>query len=311
MPLQGAYNVDWVYATASNVHVAKDRDWFFNYTPFPSRLSTDLEVLGIGDVQLEVNKKQPNGEGGAYHSLILRDVLHVPETTTNVVAAPVLEDFRTCSFRGNGEITDPSTGVTLLLDMPKLFKLWLVGQPRGQTSLDVNKDYMLNARWSPDERARWEAFKSNGSASADVSVNGLGEEIGKSKSKKQKKKKKKGKKQQEPTALLNGDEVDADAAPGSDEKQIEQDMQKLGIGDGADAANTASTQDAADDAAPKPSRFSAEEKAWLKANYGNEYKFLRANGLKIYKNSDRRKGEEMMRAMMGMQEGTTGSWAEA
>lgn len=53
--------------------------------------------------------------GGAVHSLILRDVLYIPQASSNVVGASLLEDFSQCRLRGYGEISNPETGVTLLL----------------------------------------------------------------------------------------------------------------------------------------------------------------------------------------------------
>lgn len=45
-------------------------------------------------------------------------------------------------------------------------------------------------------------------------------------------------------------------------------------------------------------RYSAEEKAWLKAHYGNEFRFLRAYGLQITDKEDRQEGERIVRALM-------------
>jgi hypothetical protein len=40
------------------------------------------------------------------------------------------------------------------------------------------------------------------------------------------------------------------------------------------------------------------EKAWVKRHYGNEFKFLRAYGLSIFKDEDREEGRIILRAMM-------------
>lgn len=47
-----------------------------------------------------------------------------------------------------------------------------------------------------------------------------------------------------------------------------------------------------------PNQYTAEEKAWLKKNWGGEYKFLRAHGLKIFKDEDREEGMEILRSIM-------------
>lgn len=47
-----------------------------------------------------------------------------------------------------------------------------------------------------------------------------------------------------------------------------------------------------------PGPLTSAEKAWLKEHYGNEFKFLRAYGLSIYKDEDREEGRTIVRAMM-------------
>jgi hypothetical protein len=50
--------------------------------------------------------------------------------------------------------------VAALLDIPVgLFKVLFAGQQRGQTSLDRDSMYHVNATWSDAERARWEAYQ--------------------------------------------------------------------------------------------------------------------------------------------------------
>lgn len=44
--------------------------------------------------------------------------------------------------------------------------------------------------------------------------------------------------------------------------------------------------------------YSTEEKAWLKKNYGGEYKFLRSLGLSIYNEEDRTEGRSIVRSWM-------------
>jgi hypothetical protein len=44
--------------------------------------------------------------------------------------------------------------------------------------------------------------------------------------------------------------------------------------------------------------YTAEEKAYLKEQFGGEYRMLREQGLSIYKESDREEGRAIMRAFM-------------
>ena len=97
-PQGRAYNVDWVVSQLSNVHVANHRDWFAAYTEFPSLLGhltnpdAGDQVLGIGDVELEVRVSDRPGER-ATGRLLLEDVLHVPDFGCNVVGGPILDDY--------------------------------------------------------------------------------------------------------------------------------------------------------------------------------------------------------------------------
>lgn len=53
-----------------------------------------------------------------------------------------------------------TTGATVsLLDSPRLWKLWLKGQPKGITSLEKDVEYLINATWAGSEIARWQKHK--------------------------------------------------------------------------------------------------------------------------------------------------------
>jgi hypothetical protein len=98
MPPQGnPYNIDWIFASGSDVHVANHRDWFITYTPFLTYLggtSSSTEVLGVGDVALEA-QVETNPENGSttHRTLVLHDVLHVPASTVNIVGGPILKEY--------------------------------------------------------------------------------------------------------------------------------------------------------------------------------------------------------------------------
>ena len=44
--------------------------------------------------------------------------------------------------------------------------------------------------------------------------------------------------------------------------------------------------------------YTAEEKAWLKQHYGNEFKFLQQHGLSIHKDEDRETGRQIVRTFL-------------
>jgi hypothetical protein len=166
MPPQGnAYNIDWIFANGSDVHVANHRDWFITYTPFLTYIGgagSRTEVLGVGDVALEAQIGTNPENGSAIHkTLVLHDVLHVPTSTVNVVGSPILEEYGVHMSREHSSFCVQGTDeVAALLDIPVgLFKVLLAGQQRGQTSLDRDSMYHVNATWSDAERARWEAYQ--------------------------------------------------------------------------------------------------------------------------------------------------------
>lgn len=47
-----------------------------------------------------------------------------------------------------------------------------------------------------------------------------------------------------------------------------------------------------------PGGYTGTEKQWLKKNWGSEFKFLQAYGLKIYNDEDREEGRAIVRAFM-------------
>lgn len=53
--------------------------------------------------------------------------------------------------------------------------------------------------------------------------------------------------------------------------------------------------------------FSLQEKVWLKKHYGNEFSFLQAHELSIYKDEDRKEGRTILRALMEAEKGNTGA----
>lgn len=160
-PTGAAYHVDWVFSNASNVHVATHRDRFTAFTEFKTELTNGFEVLGIGDVELEV-KTHENRKGRKSHrTLILRDVLLVPKCVCNILGAAIQNEYAVQYGSGCG-LKDKRTGRSMgLLDRAHFMKLWLVGHSRGTSSLDPDTLYWINAMWSDSERVRWELHKVN------------------------------------------------------------------------------------------------------------------------------------------------------
>ena len=77
---------DWIFSTASNVHIAIDRASFKTYTSLKSYVLTvsdqrQVAVRGIGTAEIKL-KREPGGRDN--HTVILENVLHVPDWLCNV-----------------------------------------------------------------------------------------------------------------------------------------------------------------------------------------------------------------------------------
>lgn len=176
-PQGDAYNVDWVFSNTSDVHVATHRDWFVRYTPFRTRFGNiagagGTEVQGVGDVELEIRRSAVQGAGRkGSRKIILQDVLYAPGYTCNVFSNDGYGEYDYSLKSDESALLEKNTGVTVgLLDKIQLWKLWLKGQPKGQSSLDPNGIYWINARWPESEKQRWMAHKRSSSAEAGPST---------------------------------------------------------------------------------------------------------------------------------------------
>ncbi|OJD17249.1 hypothetical protein AJ78_02631 [Emergomyces pasteurianus Ep9510] len=163
---------DWVFATCSNVHVAKDRAWFASYTPFKTELGDaygmlekPIPVLGIGTVEL-VTKRSPNKTGpDSRATLHLKKVLHAPTITCNIIGLPIFDDYDvTCGGETSpvsaGSIADKEGRCVAYFDRRK--RLMQVrpcgppyGPPLGLTAFKKEVHYMINALWPDSEQRRW------------------------------------------------------------------------------------------------------------------------------------------------------------
>ncbi|EXJ93674.1 hypothetical protein A1O1_02066 [Capronia coronata CBS 617.96] len=79
---------DWIFSSASNVHVAIDRAAFKTYFPFRSYVLTVADqrqvfVRGIGTVEVKI-RREPGGKDS--HTVCLENVLHIPDWICNIVS---------------------------------------------------------------------------------------------------------------------------------------------------------------------------------------------------------------------------------
>ncbi|KAL2822592.1 hypothetical protein BJX63DRAFT_126767 [Aspergillus granulosus] len=101
----------WLLIPTGNMHWAKNRSSFSTYRRAPLRIG-GTRVLGIGTVELKV-RRGPAPDDDRMNTLVLRDVLHVPQARCNGLCLgryrqtnTVEVDSRRCvdgSGSGNGE----------------------------------------------------------------------------------------------------------------------------------------------------------------------------------------------------------------
>lgn len=305
-PSKPAYDVDWIWSNNSDVHVASHRDWFTSYTPFSTSVSggfgNEVSVAGIGDVKLPT-KTHPTKAGTAFQgTIILRDVLYAPSGVCNIIGSPILDDYDIDMDFGAraGKVNSRTNGARAgLLNLNTLIRLRLRGQTATQSSLDPDSHFFIRANWPPDERAKWESFRSGhdeqGLASHhDTSNDGLPLT------------------QQEKKWLKDnhGDEFhflrehglsiykDEDRDEG---RAILRAMMQEESSEDSDGDSTNSfLRDLENDPSSHVAdyHFSQRELGWIKAHYGHSSNFLVSYGLKFYDDGDCQEGKAIVQAFL-------------
>ncbi|THW02280.1 hypothetical protein D6D26_04437 [Aureobasidium pullulans] len=165
-PQGDAYNVDWVVSPSSNVHVASDRAWFTDYTPFTTKISAapgaepSVEVHGVGTVVLHTRTYGKGKPPKPACHITLTNVLYVPGNPVNIFSTMKMESDVNIKFRFGSNAVEPiikrdTNHVLGLVVRLKLHKLWLQGQSRDQSSLDPDGMYYIYASWPGTETERY------------------------------------------------------------------------------------------------------------------------------------------------------------
>lgn len=89
--------------------------------------------------------------------LVLRHVLHYPTGICSIVAFSA--DYEVELHGSDKWVKHEETGAVYLLDSVRLWNLWLVGRPKGQSSLKPDGMYYINAHWASEESPRFRAYK--------------------------------------------------------------------------------------------------------------------------------------------------------
>ncbi|KAK3320263.1 hypothetical protein B0T19DRAFT_284883 [Cercophora scortea] len=298
---------DWIWSSSSNICIAKDREWFSEYTPFRSTVvdwtGTKHAVVGIGNVNLPV-KRYPNRTGRAAHGILpLVTVLHIPSFVCNILGAPPTDHSYTVTCQPMFAAVDPTSHASLskgwITDIHNqpvaffapdhvLFAIKLSGPPIGPivraSALKADAGgRMIWGYWAHEDREEWER------AQVDTMMGGGGYE-------------------REETVGVTGEVA-------MEDEGVECDVEIKTKSESSDGGESYTILDDADSESgselermqsrgPRPP--DAREKAWLRRHYGNEFRFLRRNGLNIYKEDEREKGSFIMRMLIRLEKSGRG-----
>ena len=161
---------DWIFSSASNVHVAVDRSSFKEYTSFRSYVlavadQREVYVRGVGTVELNIRSHPASQE---CHVIELENVLHVPSWICNIFSdvyfSPPTSFEHTwtesgvCFMKRTEDGTLRSWGFTE--EFCGLEKLALAKDHRGRSPMLEDKDrevFSINVSWPQGQADRFEA----------------------------------------------------------------------------------------------------------------------------------------------------------
>jgi hypothetical protein len=159
---------DWIFSTASNVHIAIDRTVFKTYIAFKSYVLTvadqrQVAVRGIGTVEVKL-KREPGSRDN--HTITLSPVLHVPDWICNVISD-------VCFLpAANYEHTWTEFGVNFFVREKESFKPWgytenfcgldrfvLSKNHQGRSPMLEDPDrevFSVSLTWPQSQKDRWD-----------------------------------------------------------------------------------------------------------------------------------------------------------
>jgi hypothetical protein len=159
-------NTDWVFSEHSNVHITNNKDQLTSYTAFTSTVKTHAAFGGSGNVPVEglgsiaLNLRLDKDDDATHKIIALADVLYVPKAICNIFSPKAYGD---CLLHESGEMTTKEgkvIGETLDIEVGKICILWIEGKKgRDSTLVETGAIMQMHARWSEEERCRWEEFK--------------------------------------------------------------------------------------------------------------------------------------------------------
>jgi hypothetical protein len=161
---------DWIFSSASNVHIAIDHASFTTYTPFKSYVLAlgdlrEVPVVGIGTVVIKI-RRQPASKDS--HSITLESVLHVPSWMCNILSdiyfEPATAFEHTWTEFGISFTQMKNDGIKrqwgFTEDFRGLERLVLGKEGDGRSPILDDKDrevFSVNVTWPQGQRDRYEA----------------------------------------------------------------------------------------------------------------------------------------------------------
>lgn len=157
---------DWIFSSASNVHVAIDRSAFKTYIPFRTYVlaiadQRQVPAKGIGTVEIKI-KRQPGSKDS--NKVVLENVLHIPSWLCNIVSdvyMPV-QDFEHnwsefgINFQQRKDGKWKPWGYTE--GFCGLERLVLYKDMQGRSPMLEDKDrevFSVNVSWPQHQRTKW------------------------------------------------------------------------------------------------------------------------------------------------------------
>ncbi|KAK5096279.1 hypothetical protein LTR70_003082 [Exophiala xenobiotica] len=161
---------DWIFSSATNVHVAIDKYWFKSFTPFDTHVLTvagqrPVSIRGIGSVDLKIRCKQGGHQSRVIH---LENVLFVPSWTCNIFSDVYFDSSSEHEF----EHKWTQQGISFTKKMGGKLKSWgytesfcgldrfaLSRKPHGRSPMQEDKErevWSVNLNWPQSQRDKWD-----------------------------------------------------------------------------------------------------------------------------------------------------------
>ncbi|EXJ91675.1 hypothetical protein A1O3_00225 [Capronia epimyces CBS 606.96] len=175
---------DWIFSSASNIHVALDRAAFKTYSSFKSYVVTvadqrQVTVRGIGTVEIKI-RRAPGAKDS--HTVCLENVLHVPDWICNIVSD-------VCFIPANYEHSWTEFGVNFFVREKAGMRPWgytenfcgldrlvLSRNVQGRSPMleDADREvFSVSLTWPPSQRDKWNDYMAE-EAAQDAKRGGMG-----------------------------------------------------------------------------------------------------------------------------------------